>query len=228
MRFVTALVTLLCVLCGPLAGFCAQAVPQAALAHLATLRAVQAEIWPDLPYPWLLAGQVEQETCITLKHSKCWNPRAELKTSLEYGFGLGQITKTDKFNNFEVIKAMDPLLKTWEWQDRYNSKMQVRALVVYDKYIYNIVKKLARDYWNALCFMFSAYNGGVGGLNKDIAICRKVEECDPKVWFGNVAEYSFRAKKPVKGYGESFFMINRKYVDNVMNVRSEKYKEHMR
>lgn len=227
MRWLVALVTLLCALCAPVGGVCAQPVPNAALEHLPTLRAVQREILPDLPAPWTLAGQVEQETCITLKHSKCWNPRAELKTSIEYGFGLGQITKTAKFDNFEVIKAMDAQLKVWEWQDRYNSKMQIRALVVYDRYLWRIVVKLASTLDDAMAFMYCAYNGGIGGLMKDIAICGKEGDCNSGVWFDNVELRSFRAKKPVKGYGKSFFEINREYVRNVLLVRSEKYRELM-
>ena len=65
-----------------------------------TLATEQRTHWPDVPIRSALAAQVEQETCPSLKSAKCWNPRAELKTSREYGFGLGQLTVTQKFDNF--------------------------------------------------------------------------------------------------------------------------------
>ena len=72
-------------------------------------------------------------------------------------------------------------------------------------------------------FMFSGYNGGVGGVLKDRIICKNTKGCNPNKWFGNVANYSFRAKIATKGYGQSFFEINREYVTNIMNVRWKKY-----
>ena len=200
-------------------------IPPGAILYLSLLFAVQVEVFPDLHLPYMLAGQVEQETCISLKHSKCWNPRAELKTSREYGFGLGQITITDRFNNFEIIKQMDSKLQAWEWADRYNPRMQLRALVVYDRHIYFSVKKLTDSPYDRMAFMFCAYNGGVGGLIKDRNICKGISGCDPSKWFGHVEKYTYRNTKPVSGYKKSFFDINREYVYNILKVRGPRYKE---
>lgn len=199
--------------------------PPGALLYLSLLFAVQVEVFPDLHQPYLMAGQIEQETCISLKHSKCWSPHAELKTSREYGFGLGQITVTDRFNNFEIIKQMDSKLKTWEWSDRYNPQLQIRALVVYNRHLYSSVKALTENPNDRNAFMYCAYNGGLGGLIKDRNICKGVAGCDPSKWFGNVEKYTFRNTKPVEGYKKSFFDINREYVSNILKIRGPRYKE---
>lgn len=220
----------LLVLCVPWPASRAEAgpeVPQAALQYLPILVRVQQELMPDFPYPEFFAGQVEQETCISLKHSKCWNPKAELKTDREYGFGLGQITITKDFNNFEAIKKLDSRLKAWEWRDRYNGEYQIIGLIAYDNHIYVSVAKMADSDLDAAAFMFCAYNGGLGGLIKDRNICSSTPGCDRTKWFGHVAKQSFRAKKPAKGYGKSFFEINREYVHNIMNVRGPRYREVM-
>ena len=66
----------------------AQNVPPLALVYLPVLVEKQRAIWPDAPTPSFLASQVEQESCLSLTHSKCWNPRSELKTSRENGNGF--------------------------------------------------------------------------------------------------------------------------------------------
>jgi len=199
--------------------------PPGALLYISLLFAIQVEVFPDLHQPHLMAGQIEQETCISLKHSKCWSPHAELKTSREYGFGLGQITVTDRFNNFEIIKQMDSQLKTWEWSDRYNPQLQLRALVVYNRHIYSSVKSLTNDPVDRIAFMYCAYNGGIGGLIKDRNICKGIVGCDPSKWFGNVEKHTYRNTKPVEGYKKSFFDINREYVYNILKIRGPRYKE---
>jgi len=208
-------------------------IPDNANIYLPQLKEIMKEMWPSLTIKSTIPAQIEQETCITLKHSKCWSPKAELKTSREYGFGLGQITIAydssgkERFNNFKMIKGLDSSLKNWEWEDRYNPTMQMRGLLAYDKYIYNLIPK-GPDEFNKLAFTFCAYNGGLGGLLQD----RKLTESkggDPDKWFGenNVAENSYKSKTKVSGYGQSFYEINRSYVTNVLLKRNEKYEPYM-
>lgn len=199
-------------------------VPALAKVYLPVLGTVTAALWPGMPDPPLLAAQIEQETCASLTSPRCWNPRAELRTSREYGFGLGQLTVTAAFNNFEAAKGWDPSLARWQWADRYDPEMQIRALVSYDRNLYSRVAPLGRSNIDRLSFMFSAYNGGLGGLIKDRRLCAATTGCDPTRWTGHVAATSFRARVAVKGYGKSFFQINREYVHNIMVVRSPKYR----
>ena len=154
-----------------------EVIPALAVAFLPVLQEELSTHWVDAPPAYYFAAQVEKETCITLKHSKCWNPRAELKTSREYGFGLGQLTVTPKFNNFEAAKTWDKSLAGWQWDDRYNPRYQLRALVVYDRNLYRQVKGAASAH-DRLAFALSAYNGGFGGLLKDRAMCASTGGCD--------------------------------------------------
>lgn len=198
------------------------ALPPNALVHLPVLVQEAALNWPEYHHIHYLAGQVEQETCPSLRSKKCWSPRAELKTDREYGFGLGQITITSKFNNFLEAKKLGYGLALWSWEDRYNPRYQLRTLVLMNRSAYGRLKFIASPYErNAM--MFSAYNGGMGGVLNDRKVCQAIKGCDPNKWFGNVAEHSLKNKTKVQGYGKSFFDINREYVVNVMRVRSTKY-----
>lgn len=196
--------------------------PSLANVYLPLLTAQVLAFWPNMPAPSTLAAQIEQETCISLTHSKCWNPKAELKTSREYGFGLGQLTVTPKFDNFKAAKTWDKSLAGWRWEDRFDPTMQLRALVIYDRNLYNAIGPVATEE-DRLAFTFSAYNGGLGGVNKDRQVCRNTPGCNPNRWFGHVEQHSFRARTAVAGYGQSFFDINRGYVRNVLYVRRQRY-----
>lgn len=197
-------------------------IPTLALAYFPVLKEEQVKYWPEAPRIEWLAGQVEKETCITLTRSKCWNPKAELKTSREYGFGLGQLTITAEFNNFEEAKTWDKGLANWKWEDRYNANYQLRALVVYMRNLNGRIKGEATNR-EGYAMTLSAYNGGLGGLLKDRALCGNTRGCDSSKWYGNVEHTSTKAKTAVKGYSKSFFETNRGYVEEVMNHRYKKY-----
>lgn len=194
--------------------------PARAVEYLPVLQLVIVAAWPAMPDRAVLAGQIEQETCITLTHRSCWNPRAELKTAREYGFGLGQITITSRFNTFDTVKGLDPALRGWAWADRYDPARQIRALVALDR---NLYRRFSPED-DGLAFMLSAYNGGLGGVLQDRRLCASKPGCDPHRWFGHVERTSYRATTKVQGYGQSFFAINRGYVRNIYQ-RKIKYED---
>lgn len=206
----------------------AASVPKAAHTYLPTLVEKQRQIWPDAPEPWFIAGQIEQESCISLTHSKCWNPRAELKTSRENGIGLGQFTRayradgSIRFDKISELAAAHKSLRGWTWDKRYDASFQLTAIVEMDKGIYGRQRNAATTI-DRLSFTLSAYNGGEGGVLQDRRLCANTKGCDQNRWLNNVARTSLKSKVPNKGYGQSFFAINREYVTNVLSVRRSKY-----
>ena len=208
-------------------------IPEQAAALLPELRTIQKSIWDDAPMPSFLAAQIEQESCISLTHSKCWNPHAELKTSREYGFGLGQTTVaynadgSTRFNKFEELKRQYASLRGWTWSARFDAKYQMTALVEMDRGIYKRVQ-IFQTPLDRLAFTLSAYNGGESGLRQDQLLCRNRSDCDPSRWFGNVEKYSLKSRQKFKGYGQAPFDINREYVSNVIYLRRPKYEKFFR
>jgi hypothetical protein len=196
--------------------------PKLATLYIPVLAAQITALWPTMPAPSTLAAQVEQETCASLTSTRCWNPKTELKTSREYGFGLGQLTVTPKFNNFEAAKGWDKSLAKWKWEDRFDPAMQLKALVAYDRNLFNSIKFGATPD-DRLQFTFSAYNGGLGGVINDRHVCMATKGCNPEKWFGNVELTSLKSKTAVKGYGQSFYAINRGYVRMIWIDRRQRY-----
>lgn len=219
------LVVLVCMIAIPNA-YAQTKLPANAVIYLPVLKEQIGQVWPTLTQPQDMAGQIEQETCISLTWPSCWNPHTELKTSREYGFGLGQLTVTASFNNFTALQKMnDPTIKTWKWEDRYDPAMQIRAQLDMDLLDYNFFKPIALTDTDNLAFMFSAYNGGIGGLEEDIRYCTALPNCNHRVWFGNVELNSLKAKTKLgSAYGtQTPYGINRGYVTNVLTIRSQKY-----
>jgi len=196
--------------------------PAAALPLLPVLQAEQRAHWPDMPSPAALGAQVEQETCISLRSRGCWNPRTELKTDREYGFGLGQITITSRFDNFAAARGLDPSLRTWQFADRYDPARQLRVLVLMDRAAYQGLSALPAGP-ERLAMAFSAYNGGLGGVQADRRVCAQVRGCNPARWWGHVELHSLKARSAVHGYGQSFYDINRGYVRSVLIERRPRY-----
>lgn len=233
------LITLLLgLLLGPLA-FAQDArtfVPSGAEVFAPVLVEKQKAVWPRAPEPWTLAGLIEQESCISLRHSRCWNPRAELRTSREYGFGFGQITVayrpdgSERFNKFDELRAAHDSLRGWTWAERHDPGYQLTAIV---EMTLGLWRRLAadpgattKDQW---AFVLSSYNGGVAGLLQDRRMCDNTRGCDPSRWFGNVEQTSLKSRVQQPGYGNrSWFEINRSHVRNVMTLRRDKYQKFWR
>lgn len=198
------------------------AVPKAFLPHHETLIKVMLSTWKDIPIPSIVPALIEQETCPSLTHWKCWNTKAELKTDREYGFGLGQLTVTSRFNAFDEMKALDQRLRQWRWEDRYNAENQMIATVVMLKRNYNVFKAVT-DTQERMAFATASYNGGIGGIQADQRVCRNTKGCDPNRWFNNVEHTSLKAKVALHGYGKSFFETNREHSRNIFKIRRFKY-----
>lgn len=223
---------LVCLLLLPSIALAGQ-VPKKAELYLPILVQQQEAIWPDAPMPSYLAAQVEQESCISLSHSRCWDPRAELKTSRENGVGLGQFTRaynadgSIRFDKISELAAAHDSLKGWSWATRYDPKYQLTALIEMNKAIFRRQAGAASDR-DRIGFTLSAYNGGEGGVLQDRRLCANTPGCDKSKWAGHVERTSLKSKTPSPGYGKSFFQINREYVHNILDVRRQKYIRYFR
>lgn len=59
---------------------------------------------------------------------------------------------------------------------------------------------------------------------KDRTLCIYTKGCDPTKWWDNVERTSNKSKVPVKGYGMSFFDINREYVRRTIRLKPRRAK----
>lgn len=204
--------------------------PPAAVPLLPVLQSEQLAYWPNHPAPAVLAALVDQETCPSPRHPSCWSPRAELKTSREYGFGLGQKTiayradGSERFNAWrETRERESAVLAAWSWANRYDARQQLRAVVLDNRNCYRRLTRLIPGGEPALAMCDAAYNGGYGGLLDDRRRCAATPGCDPDQWFGHVEWTSGKSRVKWRGYGASAYEINRGHVDNVMIKRRPRY-----
>jgi len=118
------------------------------------IREAHYHIGLDAPY-WLFLGQMEQE-------SGC-RPGV---TAFDGGKGLGQFMPATA----EWIHDREEALREISVRPSpYDARWSIRALILYDKYLYGIVS------CNGWCYAFRAYNGGQGLINREI---RRAGSCD--------------------------------------------------
>ncbi len=205
-------------------------IPEKAKQYAPMLREEQIHLWPDHPAPWVLGGLVEQESCISLTHSRCWSPTSKLKTAREEGAGLGQITRAyradgslrfDKLN--EMVRQYPKELAGWNWGNVYATPhLQLKAIVLLNKSDYDALKQI-KDPMERLRFADAAYNGGRAGVDNDRRLCGLKKDCDPQKWKFHVENTCSKSKAPIYG-NRSACDINRTHVENVLDIRSDKYK----
>jgi len=181
-----------------------------------------------------LGSLIELESCIHLKHPRCWNPKSRLKSAREEGAGLGQITRafkadgTIRFDALSELKHKYPReLAELSWQvvyDRPDLQIRTLALMMRDNYQY--FNKYVKDPYHAYAFADAAYNGGVGGVDHERRACKLATWCDPNQWFDNVEKLCLKSKTALYG-NRSACDINREHVSNVINTRSEKYAKYL-
>lgn len=202
--------------------------PQAELYRL-TFKAEQATHWPDHPRVELLPALVEHESCIGLRHSRCWNPASRLKTQREEGAGFGQITRawradgSLRFDALAEMRSLHPALREWSWTNVYQRPdLQLRAVVLKSRDNYQSLR-VVRDPWHRLAFADAAYNGGLGGVQNERRACGLKTGCDPQQWFGHVEHTCLKSRTALYGQ-RSACDINRHHVHDVLLTRSPKYR----
>lgn len=198
-------------------------IPKNAHQHLNTVYEEQRNIHPEILFKSYVPSLIEHESCISLKHSRCWSPRSELKTKREHGVGLGQITKAyDKRGKvrFDTLKGLvrrhPKELGELNWDNvKDRPDLQIRAILIMLK---NIDDKLPMsiDTWNRLLMTDAAYNGGYGGLKRERKQCGLRKNCDPNIWFKNVENNCRKSRKAIYGK-RSACDINRHHVKDVIS-----------
>lgn len=204
----------------------AETIPSGAIKYLPTLKAEQQKYWPSHPSPWNLAGLAEQESCISLTHSKCWNPTVQLKTAREEGAGILQVTRAYRadgslrFDTLTDLRSKYAPLADMSWQNIYSRPdLQLRALVL-------LSKESAAPFAHTsspLEFGDSAYNGGVSDVKKSRRACAMSPGCDPQKWFDNVERHCVKSRQIIYGT-RSACDINIGHTRLIFKVRSFKYR----
>lgn len=198
-----------------------------------SIQAEMALYAPEITTPWYLPGLIEHESCITLKHSKCWNSNAELRNSREHGVGLGQTTRAwDKngklrFDNLTIMKKRYPNeLGELSWNTfKQRSDLQIRITILMVKEAYRDLGGV-QDTYERLKMADSAYNGGMSHVKKARQLCQLKKECDPQIWYLNTERYLPKSKSPDSRYGgRSMYEINTHHVRDVFETRMPKFKQ---
>ena len=184
---------------------------------------------PDIPHLGYYCALVEHESCITRKHSRCCSPTSELKSQREQGVGFFQLTRTWRADGTERFDTLTELanrhrseLRELSWLNvKQRPDLQVRAGVLLIRQNYKalfMVKDREQRNWMA----DAAFNGGLGGLEKERRACGLAANCDPGIWFEHVERYCLKSKSPLYG-NRSACDINRHHVFTVAKERYSKY-----
>jgi hypothetical protein len=205
-------------------------VPQKAHMYLPIVKE-QVELYmPNLKYPHYFGALIEQESCISLTHKRCWDPSSELRSQREQGLGLGQATRAFNKDGSVRFDTLDEMRQKYKDQfkelswDTFAKRpdLQVRVMVYMVKTNYNLLSNVP-DEFERMAFSDAAYNGGYSGLNKERMACGLAKGCDAKKWFSNVERYCLKSKVAIYGQ-RSACDINREHPYNAMKIRLEKYR----
>lgn len=214
---------------------CAQSpkeyIPPKAHQHFSTIKEEKetyAKTFPSVPY---FGALIEHESCISLKHSRCWETTSELKSKRERGVGLGQITiayREDGSVRFDSLSEMkrnhSSALKDLSWENVTRSpRLQIRTIILMTSDNYKALSTVG-DEVQRMKMADAAYNGGLGGLRKERTSCGLAKNCDPQIWDGHVERHCLKSRSVLYGR-RSACDINRDHVHDVFDVRLPKYEK---
>ncbi len=101
--------------------------------------------------------------------------------------------------------------------------LQMRAVVLKMRDNIEYYQPYSSTFDDALAFADAAYNGGIGGLDRERRACKIEPNCDHKRWFGHVEKYCMKSKVALYG-NRSACDINRHHVKDVLLIRASKYR----
>jgi hypothetical protein len=186
---------------------------------------------PDNKWPHYYGALIEHESCISLTSKKCWDPTSRLKTDVEEGAGLPQLTRTWNKNGTVRFDTLTSLAKSYSdelrelsWDNVYTRPdLQIRAMILLSLENY---KKLymIEDPWQRLAMSDAAYNGGLSDLKKERMKCGLAAGCDPNIWFDHVENHCVKSTTVYIG-GRNRCQINRHHTRDVLYTRMPKYEK---
>lgn len=207
-------------------------IPKNAYALFPVLQEEIYRLIPETPYPEYFGGLGEQESCLSLTHSRCWLPTSQLLTKREEGGGLFQLTRAyreDGSLRFDSLQAAREQwrteLKDLSWGNLYQRPdLQIRTMLL-------MVRRDLKLFADAppleqYKFADSAYNGGPGDVKKSRTKCALTPGCNPNIWKGNVEAVSVKSDKPIYGNRSAKF-INNEHVENIFELRMHKYRPYL-
>lgn len=199
------------------------------------------EVIPGFNAPAYFPALIEQESCITLYRKRCFSPKSKLYARRkngehEEGAGFFQLTRVNRRNGSTRIDTLSYLVRKYPkqlrgltWKNVYDKPgLQIRAALLLWKDNYDRIKRVfgkGMSEFDLIAFADSAYNGGYGGLRKDVQSCARLSKhgkCNPKKWFGNVERTCTKSKRILYGH-KNACDINREHVYNVLLKRFGKY-----
>ena len=190
---IRAVSLLVCLSVPVLAG--AAGIPKAAETHKSTLIRAARAVWGiDAPVA-VFAAQVHTESR--------WNANAKSPVGAE---GLAQF--------MPATAAWLPSVAPETGKPApYNPGWSLRALVTYDRWIWDQVR--ASNDYERMAFTLSAYNGGLGWVNRDKRLAVR-KGLDPSRWFGHVETVN-------AGRSAANFRENRNYPRLILIERQRVY-----
>jgi len=188
-------------------------------------------LFPTIPTYNYIPALIEHESCITLTHRRCWNSTSELRSNREQGLGLGQTTRTfrpDGSIRFDTLTEMRNRhlneLREASWDTFKNRPdLQIRMIILHIRGDYNQLHNVSNPVYR-LHMTNAAYNGGLGGLQRERRACGLAKGCDPGIWFNHVERYCLKSQKALYGT-RSACDINRTHSQSVFKLRLPKYEQ---
>ena len=208
-------------------------IPLRAFQYLPLVQLETKRIMPNVPTKGYFGSLIEQESCISLKHSRCWAPTSELKSKRELGIGLGMITQAyrdDGSVRFDSLQEMRDKhraeLKELSWLTvKERPDLQIRAIMLMTRDNYTRLY-MVKDPMARLAMTDAAYNGGYGGLSKERTACGLAKNCDPQYWFNHIEKFCLKGHRVLYG-NRTACDINREHVHSALIVRLPKYENYM-